>query len=275
MGYFSVSRQYNYDNYIYSREENPSSKNKGGFKVKKENLIVGLLVVSILVSAVSLYGVFGKAQKLFEGETINVTGTAKTDVKPDTAYITLGVSTTAVTVKSALDKTDAAVTKITEAVKNLGVKDENIQTSNFWVNPQFDYNKQPAVQTGYTAENDISVKTTPDEVSQVIFAGATNGANNFYNFSVSVSNEEEVKTNLMAQAIDDAKNKAEAIAKSTNKTLGEFKVISYGYVPLTQNSALYTTQGGAAMEGASGTTSAISTGLNEISVNVYATFELK
>jgi uncharacterized protein YggE len=242
--------------------------------MKKENLIVGLLIVSILVSAVCLYGVFGRVPKVFKGEVVNVTGVAKVDVKPDTAYITLGVSTTADTVQSALDKNGASAVKVIDALKKLGIMDKDIQTSNFWVNPQYDYNKQPAEQTGYTAENDITVKTTPDKASQAILAGATNGANNFYNFILKVSNEEEVKTTLMAKAIEDAKKKAEAIAVGANKKLGDFKVISYDYVPLAQNTSVnYEAMSG--MGGAAGYATPVSTGLNEITVNVYITFELE
>lgn len=235
--------------------------------MKKENLIVGLLVVSILVSAVCLYGVFGRAPKGFEGKTINVTGVAKVDVKPDTAYITLGVSTTDVTVKSALDKNSASVSKITDAVKKLGVKDEVIQTSNFSVYPQYNDKSEYPKQTGYTVANDITVKTTPDKVSQVILAGATNGANNFYNFVVKVSNEEEVKTTLMANAIDDAKKKAEALASASNKKLGDFKMISYDFVPETQ---YYSYNG---MGGAEGY-APVQAGQNEIKVTVYVIFEV-
>ena len=243
--------------------------------MKKENLIVGLLIVSILVSAVCLYGVFGRVSKVFKGEVVNVTGVAKVDVKPDTAYVTLGVSTTEVTVQSALDKNSASVVKVIDAIKKLGVKDEDIQTSNFWVNPRYDYNKQPAVQTGYTAANDVTVKITPEKVFQVILAGATNGANNFYNFILKVSNEEDIKITLMAQAIDDAKKKAEAIAKGANKTLGDFKVISYDYVPLAQNSSMLQSRAAYGMGGGEGYAPPVSTGLNEISVNVYVTFELE
>jgi len=242
--------------------------------MKKENLIVGLLIVSILVSAVCLYGVFGRVPKVFKGEVVNVTGVAKVDVKPDTAYITLGVSTTADTVQSALDKNSASAVKVIDALKKLGIMDKDIQTSNFWVNPQYDYNKQPAEQIGFTAENDITVKTTPDKASQVILAGATNGANNFYNFILKVSNEEEVKTTLIAKAIEDAKKKAEAIAAGANKKLGDFKMISYDYVPLAQNTSVnYEAMSG--MGGAAGYATPVSTGLNEITVNVYITFELE
>lgn len=242
--------------------------------MKRENLIVGLLIVSILVSAVCLYGVFGRVPKVFKGEVVNVTGVAKVDVKPDTAYITLGVSTTADTVQSALDKNSASAVKVIDALKKLGIMDEDIQTSNFWVNPQYDYNKQPAEQIGFTAENDITVKTTPDKASQVILAGATNGANNFYNFILKVSNEEEVKTTLIAKAIEDAKKKAEAIAAGANKKLGDFKMISYDYVPLAQNTSVnYEAMSG--MGGAAGYATPVSTGLNEITVNVYITFELE
>ena len=235
--------------------------------MKKENLIVVLLVVSILVSAVCLYGVFGRVPKVFKGEVVNVTGVAKVDVKPDTAYITLGVSTTADTVQSALDKNSASAVKVIDALKKLGIMDKDIQTSNFWVNPQYDYNKQPAEQTGYTAENDIAVKTTPEKVSQVILAGATNGANNFYNFILKVSNEEEVKTTLMAKAIEDAKKKAEALASASNKKLGDFRTISYDFVPETQYYPYY------GMGGAEGY-APVQAGQNEIKVTVYVVFEV-
>ncbi|MGB9695263.1 MAG: SIMPL domain-containing protein [Caldisericaceae bacterium] len=241
--------------------------------MKKENLIIGMLIISILLAAFCVYGIFGGSARIVQRDTINVTGSASTVAKPDVAYITLGVATTDKTVQSALSKNNGAVSKVTAAIKSLGVKDEDIQTSNFWVNPQYDYNKQPAEQTGYTAENDITVKTSPEKISQVILAGASNGANNFYNFTFKVSNEDEIKATLLSKAIDNAKANAEALAKATGKTLGSYKIISYDYVPLTQTySANYYGAGGM---GAAGEAPPINSGMNEVSVKVYITFEVK
>ena len=242
--------------------------------MKNENLVIVLLVVSIMLSGACLYGVFANATASSKSLSINVSGSASTSVKPDTAYITLGVTTTDTTVQSALSKNNAAVSKVISSIKSLGVKDEDVQTSNFWVNPQYNYNKQPAEQTGYTAENDITVKTTPEKISQVILAGASNGANNFYSFVLKVSNENEVKATLLSKAIDNAKANAQAIAQSSGKTLGDYEVISYDYVPLAQGSSDKSYYGAGGM-GAGGEAPPISTGLNEFFVKVYVTFEVK
>jgi hypothetical protein len=234
--------------------------------MKKENLIVTLLVVVILLSAASLYGVFAK-EKIETGKTINAAGVAKMQVKPDIAYITIGVNTTDSTVESALQENNKKMNAIIAALKVTGIKDEDLQTVNFWVNTEFNYNIQPPKQTGYTVINNVTVKTTPEKVPSVISTAAQNGANNFYDFKLEVSNEEELKSSLMAEAIEDAKKKAEALASASNKKLGGFRTISYDFVPETQYYPYYGT-GGA--EGYA----PVQAGQNEIKVTVYVVFEV-
>jgi hypothetical protein len=234
--------------------------------MKKENLIVTLLIVVILLSAVSLYGFFVRGNSK-TGKTINAAGVAKIHVKPDIAYITIGVNTTDSTVESALQENNKKMNAIIAALKVTGIKDEDLQTVNFWVNAEYNYNVQPPKQTGYTVTNNVTVKAIPEKVSSVISTAAQNGANNFYDFRFEVTNEEEVKASLMAKAIEDARKKAEALALASNKKLGDFKMISYDFIPETQYYPNY------GMGGAEGY-APVQAGQNEIKVTVYVIFEI-
>jgi len=235
--------------------------------MKKENLIVTLLIVVILLSAVSLYGVFVKGNSE-TGKTISVAGVAKIQVKPDIAYITVGVNTTDSTVESAIQENNKKMNAIITALKVTGIKDEDLQTINFWVNAEYNYNVQPPKQTGYTVTNNVAVKTTPEKIPSIISTAAQNGANNFYDFKLEVSNEEELKSSLMGKAIEDAKKKAEALALASNKKLGDFKMISYNFIPETQYYPNY------GMGGAEGYAPPVQPGQNEIQVTVYVVFEV-
>lgn len=89
-----------------------------------------------------LFGKFGPGVPL----SINQTTTNKSDaftvsaegkvvVKPDTAQISLGVQTEGNTVKLAQDQANKVINDITAAVKQLGVADKDIKTTNYSVYP--------------------------------------------------------------------------------------------------------------------------------------------
>src|SRR5690349_15475319 len=72
--------------------------------------------------------------------TITVTGSGEVKAKPDLAMISTGVETNAATASEALSKNSAAMTRIFAALKKAGIADEDMQTSNFSVSPQYNTN---------------------------------------------------------------------------------------------------------------------------------------
>jgi hypothetical protein len=240
--------------------------------MKKENLIVALLVVSIVLSAVSIFGVFGKGIVREKPETIDVSGSASAFVKPDVAYIDLGINVSKSTVKEAMYEANQKMTAIIQAVKALGVKDEDIQTSNFWVNQNYNYSKQPYEIIGYSVSNTVTVKTAPDKLNGIIVAAADKGSNNFGNVRFDLSNKDDVKNTLISKAIDSAKKKADLIAQSHGKKVKDFKTVSMDFAPASFNPYL----GGASMGmGAAEYAPSIQPGQNEIQVTVYVVFEVE
>ncbi len=97
--------------------------------MRKENVVIVVLLVVILALLVWM-----NLPKSVEVESkVNVTGSAKTTIVKDLVTVTLGVTTQDKTVKDALSKNNADITKIINALKGIGVTEEDIQTSSFWL----------------------------------------------------------------------------------------------------------------------------------------------
>jgi uncharacterized protein YggE len=238
--------------------------------VKKENVIITLLVIAVILSAVSIAGVFGIIPGGGQSQTINVSGSASTFVKPDVAYIDLGINVTKDTAKAAIDEANKNMNLVIGAVKVLGVKDEDIQTSNFWVSANYNYNYQTPLLTGYNVTNTVTVKTTPDQLNNIVLDTVDKGANNFSNVRFDLSNKDEVKSTLIDSALANARKKADTIVQDSSKKITDFKTISVDFTPESFNPYLYGASGGAGDY-----TSALQMGSNEIKVTVYAVFEVK
>jgi hypothetical protein len=233
--------------------------------MRKENVVIVVLLVVILALLVWM----NLPKSVGVESTVNVTGSAKTTIVKDLVTVTLGVTTQDKTVKDALNKNNADITKIINALKGIGVTEEDIQTSSFWINPTYDYNTQPPTRTGYSVEHDLTVTVKTTLIGDVINTAANAGANTFYNLNFKASNEDEVKKELLSKALSDARAKAEEIAKTMGKKVSDYKVVSYEYVPEQSKAPYY---GGAEGMGAG---APIEVGSNEIAVNVYVTFILK
>src|SRR5688572_10691427 len=72
-------------------------------------------------------------------DTFQVTGEGKVVVKPDTAFVSVGIQASGATVKTVQDQINNTISKISSAIKNLGVDEKDIQTTNYSINPNIDY----------------------------------------------------------------------------------------------------------------------------------------
>ena len=103
---------------------------------------------------------------------------------------------------------------------------EDIQTSSFYVNQNFDYSSGQSKPTGWRVSNTVTVRVKPDLVSAVIDAGSKAGANIFNSISFDLSNREELKARLMKDAVANARAKALGTLEGTTHTLGDIVAIA-------------------------------------------------
>ena len=208
-------------------------------------ILVGLVAVGLLAACSPVVSSEGTNPT----RTINVSGTGRVTIVPDIAKINIGVRTETEAVTDALDENSAKANMISEVLQDLGVAEEDIQTSNFNVYPSDQYNPMTGQIEGrtYVVENTVNVTvrdltTLGDVLSAVVDAGA----NSIYGITFNVDNREEAVAEARKLAIEDAQAKAEAIAEEAGVALGELITInvSSGSTPFPY----YDTRGGAYAE---------------------------
>ena len=118
-----------------------------------KKLLILLLTLALLLP------VFAQAEHAAApGATITVSGNATVTLKADYAQVTVGVSTKAPTVEEASQKNTVAIHAVIVALTEAGVLEEDIATSNYSVNAEYDYSSMGGQRlTGYNVSNQLNV----------------------------------------------------------------------------------------------------------------------
>ena len=152
-----------------------------------------------------------------------VDGTGKATGIPDTAVISIGVTKTASTIALAQNQTNTAVNKIIQDLKNLGIAEKDIKTTDYSINPNYDYTAGQSV-TGYTVTQTLEADITPiDVANKAIDVSTADGANlvNGVTFTFNDKTKKDLEDKAREEAVNMAKEKAASLAKATGIHLGK------------------------------------------------------
>lgn len=156
--------------------------------------------------------------------SFDVTGESQVTTVPDQAEINLGITVTDSTVKGAQDQANQVMNNIITQLGELGIAKDDIQTTNYSLNPNFDFQSGTQDITGYTVNANVMVTLTNFELlNQVIDTATTAGANQIGGITFSLSDEKEAELRQVAraEAIEDAKVNAHELAGLAGMTLGK------------------------------------------------------
>lgn len=158
-------------------------------------------------------------------DIFSVTGTGKSNQKPDSASLVVGVTADALTVATAQSELNNAINKVSAAIKNVGIDPIDIQTASYSVNPKYDYTAGQKI-TGYTASTNLTIKIKKvDDANRVIDAATQNGATQVGGLEFVVADQAKAEDEARGKAVADAKKKAESAARIAGFQLG--RVINY------------------------------------------------
>ncbi|MDF1519100.1 MAG: SIMPL domain-containing protein [Brevefilum sp.] len=204
--------------------------------------------------------------------TMGVSGTGRVTVVPDIAAINIGVRSEAENVTDALDTNTAQASRISRALQELGIEEDDIQTSNFNVYPSDRYDPMTGQVEGryFVVENTVNV-TVRDLTSlgAVLTAVVEAGANNIYGINFDVEDREAAVAEARKLAIEDAKAKAQDIAEESGVELGE--IISISVYSGSTPTIYYDAKGGAYSEAAV----PIAAGTLSITMEASLTYSIK
>lgn len=213
--------------------------------------------------------------------TITVTGTGKVSTPPTIAEVRFTIDERATTEKDAQSAATKKEAAALAALKKAGVADKDIQADGYQVSPQ--YETKPCVYgapcaqgntvIGYQVMESVSVKvrdvgTAGDVVKAVTDAGVQNVSGPDYR----VDDPTEVEAEARGKAIDDAHQKAAALARQLGVSLG-------GVVSFSENSGgfpVYPSMMAKSADSAVGAPApSLPQGETETSVTVSVSYEIK
>ena len=163
--------------------------------------------------------------------SIAVAGVGSAQAKPDIASVSLGVQTQAPVARDAQSENSKLMAQVIDAVKAMGIEDEDISTHGLSLRPRYDREGQRV--DAYVATNNVSVIVRDlDQVGEVLDAGFDAGANVAGGVQFSIADPTDPRNQAMELAVADARSRADVLAKAAGVTI-------VGVVSVTEDSGGY------------------------------------
>ncbi len=188
-----------------------------------------LIRAGVVATALSLLALAALPARADEPPRIEISGTAELGVAPDRAMITSGVVSEAETAREALDLNSAALSRVIDTLKQADIADRDITTSGFSVSPQYrrdDRNSEHRI-IGYQVSNQVTVRVRDlDRLGRVLDEVVSAGANRIDGIQFLVSDADRRLDEARAEAVRDARRKAEIYAEAGGVELGRILSMS-------------------------------------------------
>lgn len=162
---------------------------------------------------------------------ITVTGEGEVSVAPDMAIIGLTVLREADTARNALNANSAAMKEVIAALKEAGIADRDLQTSQFSIQPRYsqpprDKPQEPRI-IGYSVTNSVTVRLRDlGKTGEIIDKTVTLGVNRGGNISFVKDDLKDTMTEARKRAVADAMDKAKTLAEAAGVKVGRVIAIS-------------------------------------------------
>jgi uncharacterized protein YggE len=161
---------------------------------------------------------------------VTVEGTGRAVGTPDVVVLTMGVDVEQPTVEAARDAAARAQDGVLQSLRGNGVAEKDIQTVQFSVQPVYDFVQtgpgQPGRQTirGYRVTNQVRVEIRQIAQAGKIIDDATRAGGNqvtMRGINFTIADPAELQKAAREEAVRDARERAEELARHSGVSLGE------------------------------------------------------
>jgi len=226
----------------------------------KKNLLV-------IFFTISLFSIFSEPML----RTISVIGKGSMAIKPDRVVITTGVDSSNKVIGLALNENGEIMTNIFEGLADLGIKDKDIQTSNYNVYYYKPYKDDVDQESEYRVSNSITISIKNlDLIDTILDTIVTLGANKINGIFFTFEDETVYKQKLQKLAMEDARERAEFLADIENMKI--LNVISISDIQINNSSNPRNFEYGLASTSGKG---AIATGSETLSTEFHVVYQME
>ena len=162
--------------------------------------------------------------------TISVESRETVELVPDMAQLTYGIRTENADAVRCQQENTEKLNALLEYLKGQGFSEESIRTSDFSLDPRYDWSGNTQLLVGYEMNTQVTVTDVAlDQVGSMISDGVAAGANEIRSVSYFSSEYDKAYHSALEKAVELAKEKAGALAAAGDSTLGQvLNIEEYG-----------------------------------------------
>lgn len=190
-------------------------------------VLLTIVLIGIIVALASYaYYTLRQSEGVYTGAAvITVQGEAEVMVKPDIGQFSFSVMAEGVDAAEAQTKSAESINAVLAYLNDAGVAENDIKTRDYYLSPTYDYGESVCapysycppsnpVIDGYQVSQTVSVKVRDLTKSGELISGVGDkGATNISSLQFTVDDESATKAQAREEAITDAKEKADKLAK--------------------------------------------------------------
>lgn len=164
-----------------------------------------------------------------DSQVITVNASESVKVVPDMAQVIYGITTQNEDAAKCQEETAKKMNQLIATLKELGIEEKSIQTSNYDLNPRQDWNNNGAI-VGYEMSAQVTVSDIPlDQVGDILSKSVSAGVNQVQSVTYLSSQYDASYQEALKKAVASAQEKAQALADASGSTLGHaVKITEYG-----------------------------------------------
>lgn len=180
--------------------------------------------------------------------TIGVYANGEVTADPDLALVVVAVEVTADSADAARQQAAADVARMREAIRGLGIPDDQVRTVSFSLSPEYDFSGERRELIGYTASHAFEIESDVDRAGAVIDAAVENGATRVSGVQFTLADEtrRQLRGEALTEAMGNARADADTLAAAADVSITGVQSISTGEVGVVAFRAPVAEAGGGA-----------------------------
>ena len=154
---------------------------------------------------------------------VTVIGNATSSMKPDKAYVSVQIETLDSDMKKSKDDNFALFDKITNLLKENGLNDSDIVFDSFYSYPSYDYSGTRTLN-GYYYQTTLTFAVNDlENLQNLISIVSESGITKVSNIRYEISTKDQVYSDVMLKALENAKEKAKALTGKEDLSIKSIK----------------------------------------------------
>ena len=191
--------------------------------------IVSLLFLMLFTANVS-------AHQPVEQDHVKVVGVGEVEKEPDQATLNISIEAKEPDLVTAKKVADEKYSAVLEVIKKAGIADKNIKATRISAHPEYEWRNNARIYKGERVSRSLAVTIDDlDIVSQLMQDIVEGGVSRIDGMQTGFKDPKALQELALAAAADDARHKAEFLAKRLGRDLGDAYSISEHNVNAARN----------------------------------------